>query len=121
MIKEFLNGLIQDVTNTFVINEIVLLEVFHYLIKRFGPTKGKELALKLMNNSFIEIEYSIINENSVLETLDILVKYGVTTTIGGRDSTIIRTMRTTGVMNIISHDRAFELVENLQLIDPLED
>lgn len=118
-VRDYLNPLIRDPINNFLINEFVVLEVFHYLIKRLGSVKGKNLALKFIKYKFITIEYSIKSQKSLTETLDILTSYGVTTTIGGRDSSIIYTMNQQNVSKIISNDQGFQKVNGIELEDPL--
>jgi len=118
-VKDYLNDLIKDVNNSFLINEIVAIEVFHYLIKRCGPKEGKTLAKRLINYSFISIDFILQDKESLLEVLDILIHYGITTTIGGRDSSIISSMKKNKVHNIITHDKGYSHVTDINVHDPL--
>ena len=42
-VKEFLDPLIMDEQNSFIVNEFVMIELFHLLIKRMGR-RGYEIA-----------------------------------------------------------------------------
>jgi predicted nucleic acid-binding protein len=39
--------------------------------------------------------------------------------VGGRDSVIIATMKSAGIMRIATHDKVFTKVKGLEVIDPI--
>jgi len=120
-IKEFLDALILDTQNSFYINEFVMIELFHLLIKKRGK-EGFELATNLLNGNypFFVIQYDMLQISDLRSVLSILYKYGTISTIGGRDSTIIHSMHTHRVRHIVTNDKGFEKVESIRVHNPLE-
>ena len=120
-IKSYLDKMILDAQNSFIINEFVLIELFHLLIKKKGD-EGYKLASLLLNERypFIEFKYDLLHVSDLNSELQILSKYGTTTSIGGRDSTIIYSMNHHEVKDIITNDRGFENVEFITVHNPLK-
>ncbi|TFG12236.1 MAG: PIN domain-containing protein [Promethearchaeota archaeon] len=120
-IKLYLDELILDAQNSFIINEFVLIELFHLLIKKKG-NEGYKLASILLNERypFIEFKYNLLHVSDLNNVLQILFKYGTTTSIGGRDSTIIYSMNRHKVKDIITNDKGFENVEFITVHNPLK-
>ena len=120
-IKTYLDKLILDAQNSFIINEIVLIELFHLLIKKKG-NEGYKLASLLVNERypFIKFKYDLLHVSDLNSILQILFKYGPTTSIGGRDSTIIYSMNRHKVKALITNDRGFENVEFITVHNPLK-
>ena len=60
-IKLYLDKLILDAQNSFIINEFVMIELFHLLIKKKGK-EGFKLASSLLNERypFIEFTYNLL-------------------------------------------------------------
>jgi len=119
-IKGFLDKLILDPQNSFIINEFVMIELFHLLIKKKGNA-GFKLASLLLNERypFIEFKYDLLHISDLNSVLQILYKYGMSSSIGGRDSTIIYSMNHHKVKNIITNDKGFEHVELITVHNPL--
>ncbi|TFG10480.1 MAG: PIN domain-containing protein [Promethearchaeota archaeon] len=120
-IKLYLDELILDAQNSFIINEFVLIELFHLLIKQKG-NEGYKLVSLLINESypFVEFKYDLLHISDLNSVLQILFKYGTTTSIGGRDSTIIYSMNRHKVKDIITNDRGYENVEFITVHNPLK-
>lgn len=120
-IKSYLDKLILDAQNSFIINEFVLIELFHLLIKKKGD-EGYKLASLLLNERypFIEFKYDLLQVSDLNSVLQILSAYGTTTSIGGRDSTIIYSMNRHEVKDIITNDKGFENVEFIKVHNPLK-
>jgi predicted nucleic acid-binding protein len=118
-VKEFIWDSINR--NTVVVNTIIVMEVAHYLT-RYLPREGLEEKIE----TFINLKSMWIIDFSrplMDESLKQLVKYAETEGLGGRDSTIIATMKTCGVETLISHDKALKRVaerEGLEVLDPVE-
>ena len=119
-IKLYLDKLIMDDQNSFIINEFVVIELFHLLIKKKGED-GFKLASLLLNERypFLEVKYDVLHVSDLKAVLKNLYKYGIRSSIGGRDSTIIYTMNCHKVKNIITNDKGFEKVESLLVHNPL--
>jgi predicted nucleic acid-binding protein len=120
-IKSYLDELILDAQNSFIINEFVLIELFHLLIKKKG-NEGYKLASLLVNERypFVEFKYDLLHVSDLNSILQILFKYGPTTSIGGRDSTIIYSMNRHKVKTLITSDKCFENVEFITVHNPLK-
>ena len=119
-IKLYLDKLIMDDQNSFIINEFVVIELFHLLIKKKGED-GFKIASLLLNERypFLEVKYDVLHISDLNAVLKNLYKYGIRSSIGGRDSTIIYTMNRHKVKNIITNDKGFEKVESLLVHNPL--
>jgi predicted nucleic acid-binding protein len=119
-VKLFLDNLILDTQNSFIVNEFVMIELFHLLITKKGK-EGFEIASRLINENypFFTIEYDILQISDLDNILTILIKYGNISTIGGRDSTIIHSMDSHNVRNIITNNKGFKKVEFIKVHNPL--
>jgi predicted nucleic acid-binding protein len=119
-IKIYMDKLIMDDQNSFIINEFVVIELFHLLIKNKGED-GFKIASLLLNERypFLEVKYDVLHVSDLNAVLKNLYKYGIRSSIGGRDSTIIYTMNRHKVKNIITNDKGFEKVESLLVHNPL--
>ena len=97
-----------------------MIELFHLLIKKKGD-EGFKLASSLLNERypFIEIKYDLLHISDLKSVLQILYEYGMNSSIGGRDSTIIYSMKRHKVEDIITNDKGFEKVELITIHNPL--
>lgn len=102
-------------THKFAINVIVLIEVMHYLVRRLGNQIAQD-KWKL----FTRIDF--ICTDIIFEDLDNifneLINYSHTG-IGGRDATIISSMKTLNITEICTHDKSFQKIPNIKVIDPI--
>lgn len=119
-VKNYLDQLILDLDNVFYINEFVIIELMHLLIKK--SKKGYEMAKELLSNQypFLIIIYDFSKLYSFKSLLEILNTYGHSSTIGGRDSSIIVTMQTNQITDIISNDNGFKSVKSLLIHNPID-
>jgi len=119
-IKNFLDNLIIDAQNSFIINEFVMIELFHLLIKKKGK-EGFRIASLLLNEKypFFKFKYDLLQISDLDSILRILHKYGNISSIGGRDSTIIYSMTRHKVRDIITNDKGFEKVSSITVHNPL--
>ncbi|MHA1150399.1 MAG: hypothetical protein ACTSR8_19440 [Promethearchaeota archaeon] len=65
------------------------------------------------------IKYDLLQISDLSSVLKILHRYGNMSSIGGRDSTIIYTMNSYKVKDIITNDKGFEKVDSINVHDPL--
>ena len=98
-----------------VMNNLVVMELSHYLIKNIGPVKGKEKIRKFLEFPFIieDFDYELL-----LESIEILSRYSHTG-IGGRDATILATMKKLGIKQLLTHDRTFTKIDFIEVVDPI--
>jgi len=97
-----------------VMNNIVGLEVAHFLIKNLGAIQGKEKINTMLEYPFIIDDFDYDN---LLDSINTLAKY-THTGIGGRDASIINTMRKKGIKKLVTHDKAFRKIDIIEVIDP---
>jgi len=119
-IKDYLDNLILNDQNSFILNEFVMIELFHLLIKKKG-NEGFQIATLLLNEKypFFEFKYDLLQLTDLNNILQILKKYGNISSIGGRDSTIIYTMNRYNITHIITNDKGFNKVDSLKIHNPL--
>ncbi|MBD3230527.1 MAG: PIN domain-containing protein [Candidatus Lokiarchaeota archaeon] len=119
-IKTYLDKLIIDTQNSFMVNEFVMIELFHLLIKKKG-NEGFKIASMLLNKNypFFIIKYDLLQYSDLESVLTFLKKYGNISSIGGRDSTIIYSMKVHEVEDIITNDKGFEEVDSIKIHNPI--
>jgi predicted nucleic acid-binding protein len=103
------------VSSGILMNYVTLVEIAHYL--RLLPEDEFSSRLSTIQNLSTLTLADLDHETTQL-ALEALPRYSGRG-IGGRDSVIIATMKTHGVRDILTHDRAFENVEGIRAIDTL--
>lgn len=98
-----------------VLNTIVIMEIAHYLIKNLGPMNGKETIEKILTFPFFidELTYETLRE-----AIHLLSQYSHVG-IGGRDATILATMKKLDIKTVVTHDAAFKKIDFINVIDPI--
>ena len=99
-----------------LINTVIQIEVAHYLVRRLGPVVGAEKAEEFMGYPFKVDE---LTAERARESVELLKRYGHLG-IGGRDATLLATMRAMNVQRLITHDEALKRVDWVKAIDPCE-
>ncbi|MEX2680272.1 MAG: type II toxin-antitoxin system VapC family toxin [Candidatus Sigynarchaeota archaeon] len=119
-VKAFLDPIIINDENSLIVNEFVMIELFHLLVKQKGK-QGCTIAEYLLNEDhpFFQVKFDILQESDLNEILTILTKYRTTTTIGGRDSSILHSMTRHKITSIITNDKGFENVAGINVLDPI--
>ncbi|MBI4181871.1 MAG: type II toxin-antitoxin system VapC family toxin [Candidatus Aenigmarchaeota archaeon] len=97
-----------------VLNTVVAMEIAQYLIKNLGPVRGREKMDALLGFPFTitDFDYDLL-----LRSVQELATHAHAG-IGGRDATILASMRALGVRRIATHDRAFQRVDGIEVVDP---
>ncbi len=102
-------------THKLAVNVVVLIEVMHYLVRRLGNQIAKD-KWKL----FSRIDF--VSTDIIFEDLDNifteLINYSHTG-IGGRDATIINSMKSQNITEICTHDKSFQKIPDIHVIDPI--
>ncbi len=95
-------------------NTLVVMELAHYLVKNLGSIKGKEKVDKLLAFPFVieEFDHAMLGAS-----IQMLAQY-THTGIGGRDATILATMKELGITKLVTHDKAFRKIDIIEVIDP---
>jgi len=98
-----------------LINTVAVIEVALFLIKNLGPVVGKE---KL--DVFLSFPFTIddLATDLMKIAIDELCSYSHLG-IGGRDATLLASMRRRRVDGIITHDEALKRVPDIKAIDPI--
>ena len=101
--------------NQAAVNATIVVETFHYLVKRLGPLEGKKKGTIFLNYG---MALYVIDEETVELTLTKLSEF---THLGlsGRDATILATMSLEGIQSLMTHDQAFKRVPDIEIIDPV--
>ncbi|MBI2233180.1 MAG: type II toxin-antitoxin system VapC family toxin [Candidatus Aenigmarchaeota archaeon] len=98
-----------------LINTAIIMEISHFLVKNLGPVNGKKKI-----EVFLEFPLQIDNfDYSAAKTaISMLCEYSHGG-IGGRDATILATMKKSGCKKLVTHDNCFKNIEWLDVIDPV--
>ena len=112
-VSEYLDSILGK--KEIAMNNLIILEISHYLIKNLGAIKGKEKIEVLLGFPFIIANFDY---EMLLDSIDILSNY-THTGIGGRDASILATMEKFGIRQIVTHDSAFKKIDFIEVIDPI--
>ncbi len=99
-----------------LINTVIQMEVAHYLIKVLGPILGKEKIDVFLS---YPLKVDELTRESITKSIELLQRY-TQMGIGGRDATILQTMKKYDVTRLMTHDNALKRVDWLDLFDPCE-
>jgi len=101
-------------------NTVVVMEIAHYLVRHFAEGEARkkiETFVNLRNMRIVDFNHALVNE-----ALEILMKYAYTEGLGGRDATIIATLKSLSLRKILSHDDIFKRLAiqlGLEIVDPI--
>ena len=115
-VEKFLLDLVQD-DDRFFINTFVAIELLHLLIKQIGPS-GKQFFDKLQEEHLLSI-LPVIGSKLLDNIWNVLTKYGIISSIGGRDASILVSMVEYNISTIITNDKDFANVKEISVLDPL--
>jgi predicted nucleic acid-binding protein len=103
------------------VNTIIVMEVAHYLnrnLSREDARRGTDNLLTLEN-----LRVHDFDREQLLRSLDVLNKYSRSHGLGGRDATIIATVKSHGIEGLVTHDKALADVaelESMNVVDPVQ-
>ncbi len=97
------------------LNTVIVIEVAHFLIRNLGVEQGKEKVEKFLELPLIvvDLDYKLL-QNSLQ-----LFYETAYSGIGGRDSTILATLKKLKTKRLFSHDTAFQKVSWIKVFDPI--
>jgi predicted nucleic acid-binding protein len=98
-----------------LINTVVAVEMAHFLIKNLGPVIGRE---KLEVFFRFPFEIDELDLELVRSAIDELCRYSHLG-IGGRDATLLASMKRKQVIKLMTHDEALKKVPKIEIIDPI--
>ena len=102
-------------------NTIIVMEVAHYLVRHFTEKIASKKIEYFINLGNMQI--ADFNRQALNQTVESLLAYGFAEGLGGRDATVIATMKLQNVTKILSHDGIFRrLAEKLEfeVLDPTQ-
>ncbi len=108
-------------TEEIACNTVIVMEVAHYLVRHFT----EKIALKKIETfiNLTNIDIADFNRQALNQTVETLLAYAYTEGLGGRDATIIASMKLQNIKKIVSHDDIFRRLANkleLEVIDPAQ-
>ena len=108
-------------TEQIACNTIIVMEVAHYLVRHFTEKIARKKIEYFVNLGNMQI--ADFNRQALTETVDNLLAYAYAEGLGGRDATVIATMKLQNIKKIVSHDDIFRRLANkleLEVIDPAQ-
>lgn len=104
-----------------VCNTLIILEVAHYLVRHFtGSTARKKIEYFTNLSNLTIVDFDRQNMTQALESL---IEYGYSDGLGGRDATVLATIKLKEIKTILSHDEVFKRLSTklkLEVIDPIK-
>ncbi len=100
-------------------NTVIVMEVAHYLVRHFPEKVARKKIETFINLTNIDI--ADFNRQALNQTIETLLAYAYTEGLGGRDATVIASMKLQNIQKIVSHDDIFKRLANkleLEVIDP---
>jgi predicted nucleic acid-binding protein len=100
-------------------NTVIVMEVAHYLVRHFTEEIARKKIEAFVNLSNIDI--ADFNRQLLSETVETLLAYAEG--LGGRDATVIASMKLQNIKKIVSHDDIFKHLANkleLEVTDPAQ-
>jgi hypothetical protein len=101
-------------------NTIVVMEVAHYLVRHFTANAARKKIDYFVNLRSMKI--AGFNRQMMTEALENLIEHAYTDGLGGRDATVVATLKSLNIKKIISHDDIFKRLAGkltLEVIDPI--
>ena len=102
-------------------NTVIVMEVAHYLVRHFTEKIARKKIETFINLTNIDI--ADFNRQALNQTVETLLAYAYTEGLGGRDATVIASMKLQNIKKIVSHDDIFKRLANkleLEVIDPAQ-
>ena len=102
-------------------NTVIVMEVAHYIVRHFTEKVARKKIETFINLANIDI--ADFNRQLLSVTVETLLAYAYTEGLGGRDATVIASMKLQNIKKIVSHDDIFKRLANkleLEVIDPAQ-
>jgi len=102
-------------------NTVIVMELAHYLVRHFTEKNARKKIETFINLTNIDI--ADFNRQALNQTVETLLAHAYTEGLGGRDATIIASMKLQNIKKIVSHDDIFRRLANkleLEVIDPAQ-
>mgnify|MGYP001207992239 CR=1 FL=1 len=99
---------------------IIVMEVAHYIVRHFDEKNARKKIDFFINLRNIHI--SDFNRHMMQESLESLLEHSYSDGLGGRDATIIATLKSQNIKRVITHDAVFKRLAaklTLHVTDPI--
>ena len=109
-------------SETLAVNTLIVMEVAHYLNRNLSRDEAKRKTENLLTLENLRVHD--FDRDQLMKSLDTLNKYFRSHDLGGRDATIISTVKSQGVERLVTHDKALAEVaklESVNVVDPVEE
>jgi len=117
-VREHMREIIQS--EEIACNTIVIIEVAHYLVRNFNEETARKKVTSLVNLRNLQI--SDFDRSLMRESLESLLEQYYTVGLGGRDATIVATLKLQNIHRIVTHDAVFKRLApkvSFEVIDPI--
>lgn len=108
-------------TENILCNTIVIMEVAHYIVRHFDREAARRKIDSLVNLENIQI--SDFDAPLMRQSLESLLEHHYAEGLGGRDATIIATLKTQNIGRIATHDAPLKRLSaklSVNVIDPAQ-
>jgi predicted nucleic acid-binding protein len=102
-------------------NTLIVMEVAHYLVRHFPEKVARKKIETFINLANIDIVD--FNRQALSQTIETLLAYAYNEGLGGRDATVIASVKLQNIKKIVSHDDIFKRLANkleLEVINPAQ-
>jgi predicted nucleic acid-binding protein len=106
-------------TQEIACNTVIVMEVAHYLVRHFTEKVARKKIETFVN--LINLEIADFNRQACNESVETLLAYAYNKGLGGRDASVITSMKLLNEKKIVSHDDIFRRLAKkleLEVIDP---
>jgi len=100
------------------VNTLIVIEVAHYLNRNLSRDDARKRTENLLTLENLHVHD--FDREQLLKSLDLLNRYSSSHGLGGRDATIISTVKSQGIDCLVTHDRALEHVAKLESVDVVD-
>ncbi len=100
-------------------NTVIVMEVAHYLVRHFTEKVARKKIETFVN--LINLNIADFNRQTCNESIETLLACAYDEGLGGRDATVIASMKLQNIKKIVSHDDIFRRLAKkleLEVIDP---
>lgn len=113
-VQRYLDSVLRE--EAVAVNTVIQMEVAHYVTRRLGSSAGLPRVQTFLE---LDVEVDPLSSQRVREAAIQLGDYA-DVGIGGRDATVLATLRGLRTDRLATHDESFRRVDWVRVEDPLE-
>jgi predicted nucleic acid-binding protein len=115
-VKRFMRRALLD--ETLAVNTLIVVEAAHYLNRNLSREEARRKTDNLLTLENLHV--FDFDREQLVKSLDVLNKYSSSHGLGGRDATIISTVKSHGVERLVTHDKSLARVAKLESVNVLD-